>query len=56
MRYKHIDGVEVRAQFSEESSLRYRYRLEIVLKYFSPSGKTFCVVMQNPSYATSDTV
>lgn len=54
MRYKHIDGVEVAAQFSEEDGLRYRYRLEVVLKDTPPTGKTVCVVMQNPSYAGED--
>lgn len=51
MRYEHINGVEVTAQFSFENDLPYRYRLEIILKDASPSGKTVCVVMQNPSYA-----
>jgi len=51
MRYEHIDGVEVTAQFSWENNLHYRYRLEIVLKDADPTGKTACVVMQNPSYA-----
>jgi len=51
MRYKHIDGVEVTAHFSDENGLRYRYRLEIVLKAGPRRGKTACVVMQNPSYA-----
>jgi len=54
MRYEHIDGVEVTAQFSWEADLRYRYRLEIVLKDVEPTGKTACVVMQNPSYAGED--
>lgn len=51
MRYEHIDGVEVTAQFSWENDLRYRYRLEIALNNASPAEKTACVVMQNPSYA-----
>lgn len=51
MRHNHIDGVKVTAQFSEENGLRYRYRLEVMIKDFFPSGKTACVVMQNPSYA-----
>lgn len=54
MRYEHIDGVEVSAQFSWENDLRYRYRLEIVQKDAVPTGKTACVVMQNPSYAGED--
>jgi hypothetical protein len=51
MRYEHINDVEVTAQFSFENDLHYRYRLEITLKDASPTGKTACVVMQNPSYA-----
>src|SRR3989338_1299472 len=51
MRHEHIDGVKVTAFFSKENGLDYRYRLEIVLKDSPPSGKTACVVMQNPSYA-----
>lgn len=52
--YKHIDGVKVTAQFSYENGLHYRYRLEIVLIDAVPTGKTVCVVMQNPSYARED--
>jgi hypothetical protein len=54
MIYEHIDGVNVTAQFAWEGDLRYRYRLEIVLNDEVPSGKTVCVVMQNPSYAGED--
>lgn len=54
MRYEHIDGVEVTAQFSWENDLHYRYRLEIVLKDAASTGKSVCVVMQNPSYAGED--
>ncbi len=54
MRYLHIDGVKVTAQFSEENGLRYRYRLEITLKNSPSAGKTACVVMMNPSYAGVD--
>ena len=50
MIYEHIEGVEVTAQFTWENNLPYRYRLEIVLKDAAPSGKTVCVVMQNPGY------
>ena len=49
MRFKHIDGVNVKAKFSED--LRFRYRLKITLKNSPAFGKTACVVMQNPSYA-----
>lgn len=54
MIFKHIDGVTVTAQFAWEGDLRYRYRLEIVLKHAAPTGTTACVVMQNPSYAGED--
>lgn len=54
MIYEHIDGVKVTAQFAWEGDLRYRYRLEIVLNDAAPTGKTACVVMQNPSYAGED--
>jgi hypothetical protein len=49
MRFKHIDGVNVKAKFSKD--LRFRYRLEITLKNSSPSKKSAYVIMQNPSYA-----
>ncbi len=54
MIYEHIEGVEVTAQLSWENDTRYRYRLEIVLKDAVFTGKTVCVVMQNPSYAGED--
>ena len=53
MRYEHIDGVTVTAQFAWEGDLRSRYRLEISLNALA-EGKTVCVVMQNPSYAGED--
>ena len=49
MRYEHINDVAVTAQISFENGLHYRYRLEITLKDASPTDKTACVVMQNPS-------
>ncbi len=52
MRYKHIEGVKVKANFSQD--LRYRYRLEITLQNAPASGKTACVVMMNPSYANEE--
>ena len=52
--YKHIDGVEVKAEFSKENGLHYRYRLQITLKISPAAGKTVCVTMQNPSYAGID--
>lgn len=54
MRYEHIVGVEVSAQFSAEGESRYRNRLEITLKDAASTGKTVCAVMQNPSYAGED--
>jgi hypothetical protein len=52
--YKHIDGVAVKAEFSKENGLHYRYRLQISLKNSPSAEKTACVVMQNPSYAGED--
>jgi hypothetical protein len=54
MRYQHIDGAEVSAQFSWENEMRYRYRLQVTLTGSDPKGKTVCAVMQNPSYAGED--
>jgi hypothetical protein len=54
VRYEHIDGVKVTAQFAWEGDLRYRYQLAVVLNDAAPTGKTVCVVMQNPSYAGED--
>lgn len=54
MIYNHINNVTVTAQFAWEGNLRYRYRLEIILNEAAPTGKTVCVVMQNPSYAGED--
>ena len=50
MTYRHIDGVEVTAQFSDDR--KFRYRLDISMPNFSPAHETACVVMQNPSYAS----
>jgi hypothetical protein len=50
--YKHIDGVDVKAHFSED--LQYRYTLVISLKAPERREKTACVVMQNPSCAGED--
>ena len=54
MIYEHINGVAITAQFAYENDFHFRYRLEIILNDASPSGKTACVVMQNPSYAGED--
>ncbi len=54
MRYEHIDGVEVIAQFSQEGEQRFRNRLEIDMTDTPLTGKTVCAVMQNPSYAGED--
>ena len=51
MIYKHIDGVDVAAIFSDCG--KYRYRLDITLKNTNKT-QTVCVVMQNPSVANSD--
>jgi len=49
MRYQHIPGVTVTAQFAEGGKLRYR--LEIVRPDLPVPGKTVCAVLQNPSVA-----
>lgn len=54
MRYEHIEGVSVTAQFAGDGELRYRYRLEVILNDADVTGTTACVVMQNPSYAGED--
>ena len=54
MIYEHIDGVDVIAQFSHGGKSRYRNRLEITLRNATPTDKTVCAVMQNPSYAGED--
>lgn len=54
MIYKHIDGVTTKALFVKEGGLLYRYRLDITLQNKLADGKTACVVMQNPSYASED--
>jgi hypothetical protein len=53
MIYKHIDGVEVNATFSE--CMQFRYRLDVVLKTkIEGKIKTVCAIMQNPSVADSE--
>lgn len=54
MRYLHIRNVTAKALFETEGDLLFRYRLEITKVGASPSPKTACVVMQNPSYAGED--
>lgn len=52
MRYKHIDGVDVKAVFSK--CRKYRYRLDVDLREAPAGGKTACVIMMNPSYANEE--
>ena len=51
MRYLHINGVDVKADFSTENGSLYRYRLEINKAGAPASSLTVCAIMQNPSYA-----
>lgn len=51
MKYKHIEGAQVSAEFSEEGGLLYRYWLDIVMPDKAGMGITACVIMQNRSYA-----
>ena len=39
------------AQFSSEDEILHRYRLEITLNDATPTGKSVCAVLQNPSNA-----
>lgn len=52
MIYRHIAGVSVKALFYSDEGVRYRYRLEVARS--ASLGKTVCVVMQNPSYASDE--
>lgn len=52
MPYKHIDGVDVTAHFSKKRD--YRYRLDVVRRDAPANGRTACVVMMNPSYASEE--
>lgn len=52
MIHKHIADVLVTARFAWEDGVRFRYRLEITRH--RTSGRTACVVMQNPSYANEE--
>lgn len=52
MRYLHIEGVKVKADFSRDR--KYRYLLTVDLEKNSAKGKTACVIMMNPSYANEE--
>lgn len=54
MSYPHIAGTQVFAEFSEEEGLLYRYWLDIVMPDKVGTGRTACVIMQNPSYASRE--
>jgi hypothetical protein len=51
VRYNHIAGVNVTAEFAEEHGERYRYWLDIALQACPRPPLTACVIMMNPSYA-----
>lgn len=51
MIFNHIEGVVTKAQFSPCG--RFRYRLTID-KVELPEGRVVCVIMQNPSVASSE--
>ncbi|WP_045222063.1 DUF1643 domain-containing protein [Desulfonatronum thioautotrophicum] len=51
MRFNHIPGVTVTADFAVENGQRYRYRLDVMLENPSTTNDTACVIMMNPSYA-----
>lgn len=53
MIYRHIEQVNVSAQFSD--CKKYRYRLDISLKKpIDSDTKIVCAIMQNPSVANSE--
>lgn len=54
MAYKHIEGVDIAAQFAHEYEVHYRYWLEVSKRHINSCEKTACVVMQNPSYACEE--
>jgi hypothetical protein len=49
--YRHICGVNVSAEFSDDR--KFRYLLDIQKNQVT-EGKTVCAIMQNPSYAYED--
>ncbi len=51
MNYKHLPGIDAKAEFSGDG--KYRYALTLTDKR-RPSGKKVCVIMQNPSKAGED--
>jgi hypothetical protein len=50
-RFLHRPGLDVKAQFSNEGDLDYRYRLEVTKQGAASRPRTVCAIMQNPSYA-----
>ena len=51
MIYKHIPGVQVRAEFSNCKKFRYQLNIENTAK---AKGDSLCVIMQNPSVADAN--
>lgn len=51
MTIEHIKGVIATPKFTVEKGRHFRYRLEVTKPDAPTSGKTVCVVMQNPSRA-----
>lgn len=54
MSYKHIPGVVVKAEFTNENGIDYRHWMQITLVGATKNPLTACVVMQNPSYACEE--
>ena len=48
MNYRHLSGIDAKAEFSGDGKFRYTLTLTDLRR---PSGKTVCVIMQNPSTA-----
>ncbi len=51
MIYKHIPGVQARAEFSNCKKFRYQLTLENTTR---TKGDSLCVIMQNPSVANTE--
>lgn len=52
--YLHRPNLRVTADFSDEDTPIFRYRLEALKDGASRDPRTVCAIMQNPSYASVD--
>lgn len=49
--YRHLEGLNVSAKFSDDRKLRYVLDVQEI---GTTEGNTVCAIMQNPSYANED--